>query len=69
MLFILKSLSNGQNREFLKNCNWNMRKTPSKMHMNDMVPIDTTVFEIVGVGGGVPLSGSLTISNTTDRIG
>ena len=36
------------NREFLKNSNWNMRETPSKMHMYDMVKIDTILFEIVG---------------------
>ena len=29
-----------------------MPKTPSKMHMYDMVKIDTIVFEIVGGGGG-----------------
>ena len=29
-----------------------MPKTPGKMHMYDMVKIDTTVFEIVGGGGG-----------------
>ena len=51
-LFILKRLQNGQNREFLKNSNWNMPKTPGKMHMYDMVKIDTIVFEIVGGGGG-----------------
>ena len=34
-----------------KNSNWNMLKTPGKMHMNDMVKIDTIVFEIVGGGG------------------
>ena len=28
-----------------------MLKTPSKMHMYDMVKIDTIVFEIVGGGG------------------
>ena len=39
------------NREFLKDSNWNMRETPSAMHMHDMVTIDTTVLEIVGVGG------------------
>ena len=41
---------NFQNRKFLKNSNWNMRQTPSKMRMNDMVMIDTTVCEIVGRG-------------------
>ena len=29
-----------------------MLKTPSKMHMYDMVKIDTIVFEIVGGGVG-----------------
>ena len=29
----------------------NMCKTPNKMHINDMVKIDTIVFEIVGGGG------------------
>ena len=52
LLFILKSLLNGQNREFKKNSNCNMRKTPSKMHMHDMVTIDAIVLEIVGGGGG-----------------
>ena len=47
LLFILKSLYNGQNREFLKNSNCNMPKTPGKIHMYDMVKIDTIVFEIV----------------------
>ena len=64
LLFILKSLSNGQNREFLKNSNWNMPKTPGEMHMYDMVKIDTTVFEILGGGGGLlkpPPPGSLTV--------
>ena len=37
-----------------KNSNWNMLKTPSKMHMYKMVKIDKTVFQIVG-GGGVLL--------------
>ena len=39
-----------------------MRETPSKMHMNDMVNIDTIVFEIVCGGGGElseAISGSL----------
>ena len=27
-----------------------MRETPSKIHMHDMVTIDTIVFEIVGGG-------------------
>ena len=30
-----------------------MPKTPGKMHMYDMVKIDTIVFEIVGGGGGL----------------
>ena len=30
---------------------WNMPKIPGKMHMYDMVKIDTIVFEIVGGGG------------------
>ena len=30
-----------------------MPRTPSKMHIYDMVKIDTIVFEIVGGGGGV----------------
>ena len=46
MLFILKSLKNGQNRKFLKNSNWIMPKTPGKIHMYDMVKIYTIVFEI-----------------------
>ena len=29
-----------------------MPKTPGKIHMYDMVKIDTIVFEIVGGGGG-----------------
>ena len=51
LLFNLKSLENGQNRKFLKNSNWNMPETPGKMHMHNMVKIDTLVFEIVGGGG------------------
>ena len=35
-----------------ENSKWNMRQTPSKMRMNDMVTIDTIVFEIVGGGEG-----------------
>ena len=40
-----------------------MPKTPGKMHMYDMVKIDTIVFEIVGGGGGLlkPPPGSLTV--------
>ena len=34
----------------IANYNWNMPKTPSKMHMHDMVKIVTIVFEIVGAG-------------------
>ena len=30
-----------------------MPKTPGKIHMYDMVKIDTIVFEIVGGGGGL----------------
>ena len=30
-----------------------MPKTPGKMHMYDMVKIDTTIFEIVGREGGL----------------
>ena len=30
-----------------------MNKTDSKIHLHDMVTIDTTVFEIVWGGGGV----------------
>ena len=43
--------------------NWNMPKTPGKMHMYDMVKIDTIVFEIVGGGGllGIGLRVSLQI--------
>ena len=51
LLFILKSLYNGQNREFLKNPNWNMPETPRKMHLYDMMKIDKVIFEIVGGGG------------------
>ena len=39
---------NWSNREFLKNSNWNMPITHSKMHMYDMMKIDTILFEIVG---------------------
>ena len=55
-----------------------MRKTPVKMHIHDMVTIDTKVSEIVGgqrsgrrgVGGLLrPPHGSLTFLNTPDRIG
>ena len=41
-----------------------MPKTPGKIHMYDMVKIDTIVFEIVGGGGGAfkaPPPGSLTV--------
>ena len=41
-----------KNREFLKNYNWNIRRTPHKTHMHDMVTTDRIVFEIVGGGGG-----------------
>ena len=30
-----------------------MPKTPGKMHMYDIVKVDTIVFEIVGGGGGI----------------
>ena len=50
-----------------------MCKTPNKMHMRDMVTIDAIVFEIIGGWGGgafkAPRPGSLTFSNTPDRIG
>ena len=49
--FYFEIAVNGQNREFLKNSNWNIPITPRKMHMYDMVKIDTIVFEIVGGGG------------------
>ena len=40
-----------------------MPKTPGKMHMYDMVKIDTIVFEIVWGGGAfkAPPPGSLTV--------
>ena len=49
-----------------------MPETPGKMHMYDMVKIDTIVFEIVGGGGGGgafndPPPGSLAVWNS--RIG
>ena len=47
--------------------NWNMRETPSKMHMHDMVTIDTTFLEIVGGGGGRWGGGELL--DHPDRIG
>ena len=40
-------MQNGQSREFLRKYNGNICVTPSKMHMHDMVKIDTIVFEIV----------------------
>ena len=48
-----------------------MPKTPGKIHMYDMVKIDTIVFEIVGGGGAfkAPPPGSLTVWNSPDRIG
>ena len=55
-----------------------MCETPGKMHMHDMVKIDTIVFEIVGGGGGegwpaslkdkiftIQISSNLTISIST----
>ena len=52
-----------KNRKFLKNSNWHMPKTPGRMHMYDMVKMDTKVFEIVGGGGGLlkPPPGSLAV--------
>ena len=50
LLLILKSLQNDQDKEFLKNSNWNMRLTPGQMRMHDMVTTDTMDFEIVGEG-------------------
>ena len=35
---------------FKKNSNGNVPKTPSEIHMYDMVKIETIVFEIVGRG-------------------
>ena len=47
-----------------------MPKTPGKMHMYDMVKIDTIVFEIVGGAFKVPPPpGSLAVGNSPDRIG
>ena len=50
-----------------------MLKTPSKIHMYDMVMIDTIVFEIVWGGGCFcsppPLPGLLAVCNSPDRIG
>ena len=49
-----------------------MPKTPGKMHMYDMVKIDTIVFKIVG-GGALkappPPPGSLAVWNSPDRTG
>ena len=45
---MLKSCKMVKIANFLKNSNWNMPKTPGKMHMYDIVKIDTLVFEIVG---------------------
>ena len=46
-----------------------MRPTPSKMRMNDMVTIDTIVFEIVRGGGHLepPPHGLLAFSNSPDQ--
>ena len=49
-----------------------MPKTPGKIHMYDMVKIDTIVFEIVGGGAfkaPPPPPGSLIVWNSPDRIG
>ena len=48
-----------------------MPKTPGKMHMYDMVKIDTIVFEFVGGGGLLtpPPPGTLAVWNSPDRIG
>ena len=40
---------------------WIMPKTPGKIHMYDMVTIDTIVFEIVGGAFKAPPPGSLTV--------
>ena len=54
----------------LKNSNRNMAETPGKMHMYDMVKIDTIVFEIVVGGGGLlKPPGSLALWNSPDRKG
>ena len=50
-----------------------MPKTPGKMHMYDMVKIDTIVFDILGGGAfkappPPPPPGSLTVWNSSDRI-
>ena len=41
-----------------------MCETHNKVHLHDMVTIDTNVFEIVGVGGGGFSPGPLSVSNT-----
>ena len=45
----------------IANSNWIMPKTPGKIHMYDMVKIDTIVFEIVGGGLLKPPPGLLTV--------
>ena len=51
LLFILKSLEMVKIKRFFLNSNWKVPKTPSKMHMYDLVKIDQIVFAIVGGGG------------------
>ena len=55
-----------------KSWNWNMRETPSEMHMHDMVTIDTVDYEIVGGREGLLKSPPPRIVNLLeypDRIG
>ena len=52
LLFYFEIAVKWSKSRIFENSNWNLPKTPSKMHMYDMLKIDTIVFEIVGGGGG-----------------
>ena len=45
-----------------------MPTTPNKMHMHDLVKIDTIIFLKLEGGGVKRHPGSLTVSNTPDQI-
>ena len=69
--FYFEITINWSKSRILKNHQLEHAKTPSKMHMYDMVKIDAIVFEIVGGGLLKTLlpPGSSTVWNIPDRIG